>query len=88
MEKEKLRTATAFMRDTWRLAKPYWFSEVRWYGRGLLAVIVAMSLGPLESVVPLVAFVSILWGLSGALSFTLGGIGNTIPGYMVWVARV
>ena len=34
-----------FLRDIWRLARPYWFSEERWVGRGLLAVIVAMSLG-------------------------------------------
>lgn len=31
--------------DIWRLARPYWFSEDRWAGRGLLAVIVGMSLG-------------------------------------------
>ena len=194
-----MRTGRLFLRDIWRLARPYWFSEVRWYGRGLLAVIVTMSLGLvylnvllnkwnndfyntlqnhdwdgftyqlgifcliafvyiavavyqlylqqmlqihwrgwltdhflehwldnrayyalqmrggetdnpdqriaddidsfvgdtlslslglLESVVTLVSFVSILWGLSGALSFSLGGLGITIPGYMVWVALV
>ncbi len=199
MNKEKFRTARSFLRDSWRLARPYWFSEDRWYGRGLLAVIVSMSLGLvfinvllnkwnnafyntlqnhdwkgfthqlgifcllafifivvavyqlylqqmlqirwrrwltdhylqqwlgdrayytlqmrggetdnpdqriaddidsfvedtlslslglLESVVTLVSFVSILWGLSGALSFTLAGVGITIPGYMVWVALV
>ncbi|GFK93399.1 Vitamin B12 transport ATP-binding protein BacA [Fundidesulfovibrio magnetotacticus] len=33
-----------FLRDIWRLARPYWFSEDRWAGRGLLAVIVCMSL--------------------------------------------
>lgn len=33
-----------FLRDIWRLARPYWFSEDRWAGRGLLAVIVSMSL--------------------------------------------
>ncbi|EPR44281.1 ABC transporter domain-containing protein [Desulfovibrio sp. X2] len=39
--KETLRV----LRDIWRLARPYWFSEDRWPGRGLLAVIVSMSLG-------------------------------------------
>jgi len=34
-----------FLRDIWHLARPYWFSEDRWAGRGLLAVIVCMSLG-------------------------------------------
>ncbi|MDD3311872.1 ABC transporter ATP-binding protein/permease [Pseudodesulfovibrio sp.] len=188
-----------FLRDTWRLAKPYWFSEDRWRGRGLLFVIVSMSLGLvyinvllnkwnnafydtlqnrdwpgfvhqlgvfcilafvyiavavyqlylqqmlqirwrrwlterylerwlggrayymlqmhggetdnpdqriaddidgfvsqtlsltlgfLESAVTLVSFVGILWGLSGAISFSLAGVGVTVPGYMVWIALV
>ena len=34
-----------FLRDTWRLARPYWSSEDRWAARGLLAVVVAMNLG-------------------------------------------
>jgi len=188
-----------FLRDTWHLAKPYWFSEDRWRGRGLLVVIISMSLGLvyinvllnkwnnafydtlqnrdwqgfvhqlgvfcilafiyiavavyqlylqqmlqirwrrwltgrylerwldgrayymlqmhggetdnpdqriaddidgfvgqtlsltlgfLESAVTLVSFVGILWGLSGALSFSLAGVGVTVPGYMVWIALV
>ncbi|MDR3641024.1 MAG: ABC transporter ATP-binding protein/permease [Humidesulfovibrio sp.] len=188
-----------FLRDIWRLARPYWFSEDRWPGRGLLAVIVSMSLGLvfinvlinkwnnafyntlqdrnlagfyhqlgifcllalayivvavyqlylrqmlqirwrrwltdqflsrwladrvyyglqmrggetdnpdqriaddinafvgqtltltlgfLESVVTLASFLGILWGLSGALSFSLAGLGVTVPGYMVWTALV
>lgn len=39
--KQRLRV----LGDIWRLARPYWFSEDRWAGRGLLAVIVGMSLG-------------------------------------------
>ena len=35
----------SFVRDLWALTRPYWFSEERWVGRGLLAVIVAMNLG-------------------------------------------
>jgi putative ATP-binding cassette transporter len=34
-----------FLRDVWALARPYWFSEDRWAGRGLLAVLVALNLG-------------------------------------------
>ncbi len=194
-----MHAAKNFLRDTWRIAQPYWTSEDRWPGRGLLAVIVAMSLGLvfinvllnkwnnafydtlqnhdwagfthqlgvfcvlafiyivvavyqlylrqmlqirwrrwltrrfldrwlsgrayyglqmrggatdnpdqriaddidafvsqtlnltlgfLESLVTLVSFVGILWGLSGALSFTLAGYGVVVPGYMVWVALV
>ena len=32
------------LRDGWRIARPYWFSEDRWVARGLLAAILAMSL--------------------------------------------
>ena len=35
----------AFLRDLWRLTRPYWFSEERWKALGLLAVIVGMSVG-------------------------------------------
>ncbi len=44
----------------------------------------ALGLGLLSNVVSLFSFVSILWGLSGALTV----LGVTIPGYMVWVALV
>jgi putative ATP-binding cassette transporter len=43
-------------------------------------------MGLLNSVVTLVSFVGILWGLSGAFSFVLGGSSYTIPGYMLWAA--
>lgn len=39
-----MKERLTFLGDIWRLAKPYWFSEDRWAGRGLLAVIVSMSL--------------------------------------------
>jgi len=34
-----------FTRDVWTLARPYWFSEDKWAGRGLLAVVVVLNLG-------------------------------------------
>jgi vitamin B12/bleomycin/antimicrobial peptide transport system ATP-binding/permease protein len=37
-------------------------------------------------VVNLVAFVAILWGLSGTLTVPLGTYSLVLPGYMVWVA--
>ena len=40
-----LKVQAAFLRDVWALTRPYWFSEDRWPGRGLLAVILAMNLG-------------------------------------------
>ena len=47
-----------------------------------------LALGLLSSVVTLISFVSILWMLSGTLSFALNGSQIDIPGYMVWVALV
>jgi len=38
-------STASLMRDAWRIARPYWFSEERWSARLLLAVVVAMSLG-------------------------------------------
>ena len=32
------------LREAWRIARPYWFSEERWIARGLLAAILAMNL--------------------------------------------
>ena len=42
--------------------------------------------GLLISVSMLVAFVGILWSLSGPLDVMLGGMSLQIPGYMVWAA--
>src|SRR5262249_18417673 len=45
-----------------------------------------LTLGFISNVVSLFSFVSILWALSGPLSFAIGATTLTIPGYMVWVA--
>jgi putative ATP-binding cassette transporter len=37
-------TARSILREAWRIAKPYWFSEERWFARGLLTTLVAMLL--------------------------------------------
>jgi|SRR5579862_8737938 len=34
-----------FLRDAWRLAKPYWVCEDKWRAWGLLAAVVALNLG-------------------------------------------
>ena len=34
-----------FLHDTWRLAKPYWSSEDRWWAWGLLIVLIMLNLG-------------------------------------------
>ncbi|WP_431821182.1 ABC transporter ATP-binding protein/permease [Burkholderia sp. F1] len=48
----------------------------------------ALSLDLLSTVVTLVSFITILWSLAGALTFTLGGTPIAIPGYMVWAAAL
>ena len=47
---------------------------------------ISLSMGLLNAVVTLISFVGILWSLSGAFAFTLGGSSYTIPGFMVWMA--
>src|SRR5262249_60894796 len=44
-ETHRMTDIRQFLRDTWRLAKPYWSSEDRWAARALLGVVVAMNLG-------------------------------------------
>ncbi|RYX89764.1 MAG: ABC transporter ATP-binding protein/permease [Comamonadaceae bacterium] len=47
---------------------------------------VGLSMGLLNAAVTLVSFVGILWGLSGAFDFNIGGTGYSVPGFMVWMA--
>lgn len=47
---------------------------------------VGLTMGLLNASVTLLSFVGILWGLSGAFAFELGGNSYTIPGFMVWMA--
>lgn len=47
---------------------------------------ISLSMGLLNAVVTLLSFVGILWTLSGAFAFTLGGSSYNIPGFMVWMA--
>lgn len=58
--------------------------DLRHFTTGTLS----LSLGLLSSVVTLVSFVTILWTISGPLTFMLGQAEVTIPGYMVWAAVV
>ena len=37
------RPRTSFA-ELWALLRPYWFSEERWVGRGLLALVVGLNL--------------------------------------------
>jgi putative ATP-binding cassette transporter len=56
--------------------------------RLFVSTTLSLGLGLLSSVVTLASFVVILWGLSGTLTFGLGGHEISVPGYMVWVALV
>ncbi len=53
--------------------------------RLFVSATLTLGIGGMRAVVTLVAFVGILWGLSGSLTIPLGA-GWTIPGYMVWAA--
>ncbi|WP_458096126.1 ABC transporter ATP-binding protein/permease [Roseomonas sp. WA12] len=44
--------------------------------------------GIFNAAVMLIAFVGILWTISGALNLSLAGQSITIPGYMVWAALI
>ncbi|MDE1180679.1 ABC transporter ATP-binding protein/permease [Paraburkholderia sp.] len=48
----------------------------------------ALTLDLMSTLVTLVSFITILWTLAGALTFSLGGTPVTIPGYMVWTAAL
>ncbi|WP_198372556.1 ABC transporter ATP-binding protein/permease [Roseomonas rosulenta] len=39
-----MRTLAPFLRDAWRLVRPYWSSEDRWRARGLLLAVVVLNL--------------------------------------------
>jgi putative ATP-binding cassette transporter len=52
----------------------------------LISHSLSLLIGGLRAVVNLIAFVIILWGLSGTLTLPLGRFSLTLPGYMVWVA--
>jgi vitamin B12/bleomycin/antimicrobial peptide transport system ATP-binding/permease protein len=53
----------------------------------LISHTLALSIGGLRAMVSLVAFVAILWALSGTLTVPLSGWFSIIlPGYMVWLA--
>jgi putative ATP-binding cassette transporter len=43
-----------------------------------------LALGGMRSVVTLISFVAILWGLSGTLDIAIGGYSIILPGYMLW----
>ena len=53
-----------------------------------VALTLSLSIGMLRQLISLVAFVVILWNLSGILTVPIGSYEFTIYGYMVWVSLV
>jgi putative ATP-binding cassette transporter len=51
----------------------------------LISLNLELAFGGLRSVVTLISFVAILWGLSGTLTIPVGGYSIILPGYMLWV---
>jgi putative ATP-binding cassette transporter len=47
-----------------------------------------LIIGIINKTVTLITFVTLLWVLSGPISFPLFGMMITIPGYMVWIAAL
>ena len=47
-----------------------------------------LGLGFIGASVSIVSYAYVLWGLSGTLRFTLGGMAIAIPGYMVYLAII
>lgn len=52
----------------------------------LISHTLTLLIGGLRALVSMVAFVAILWALSGALTVPLGWFSLTLPGYLVWAA--
>lgn len=52
----------------------------------LTAGTLSLTLGLLSSLVTLFSFITILWSVSGPISFMLGAQQITVPGYMLWFA--
>lgn len=49
----------------------------------------ALAIGMLNAVVTILAFIYVLWTLSGVITFSLGRFGTFhIPGYLVWVGII
>lgn len=55
----------------------------------LVSFSLSLSIGLVGSVTTFLAFIYVLWDLSGVIPITLGSLGTfNIPGYLVWVAVI
>ena len=53
----------SFLRDAWRLARPYWYSEEPWSARLLLLLVVGLTLGQVAILVLINLVVDLLYGI-------------------------
>jgi putative ATP-binding cassette transporter len=82
----------------WLANRVYYRMELKAYGtdnpeqriqddvRDFTSTTLSLTIGLLREIVTLFSFLTILWTLSGPISFALLGRPLTVPGYMVWVA--
>lgn len=56
--------------------------------RDMVELSLHLSLGFFSNLVSLITFSIIIWGISGTLTFAVGGLVINIPGYMLWVSII
>ncbi|HTV31730.1 MAG TPA: ABC transporter ATP-binding protein/permease [Methylocella sp.] len=56
--------------------------------RHLVELFTDLGIGLLQSSLLLVSFITVLWGVSNGITFTVGDWSFSLPGYMVWFALI
>jgi vitamin B12/bleomycin/antimicrobial peptide transport system ATP-binding/permease protein len=56
--------------------------------RHLVELTTDLGIGLLQSTLLLVCFITVLWTVSGGITFSVAGISFTVSGYMVWSALI
>jgi vitamin B12/bleomycin/antimicrobial peptide transport system ATP-binding/permease protein len=56
--------------------------------RHLVELSTDLGIGLLQATLLLLSFITVLWALSGSVTFSINGISFVLPGYMVWFALV
>ncbi|HXW72081.1 MAG TPA: ABC transporter ATP-binding protein/permease [Methylocella sp.] len=54
--------------------------------RHLVETSTDLGIGLLQSSLLLISFITVLWGVSGSVTFSISGYDFALPGYMVWLA--
>ena len=56
--------------------------------RHLVDLSTDLGIGLLQSTLLLVCFITVLWTVSGGITFSVAGLSFALPGYMVWLALI